>query len=221
MVSRYVYTFAATCHGRNLGGHCRIADFHYGLFLSFGGRGTPACRCIDGNRTCPAAGTISFRSRRGLAAAAAHELGTPLVTIQVAVRELQHQLGPQTRFCDNLELLISQTRRCRDILQKLTSLATKEGGSTANFSLRALIEEVAVPHRDFGIDIEIRRGEKIEPDPVFYRNPGILYGLGNLVENAVDFACHKVFIDYRCTEKHIAINVLDDGAGFAPISLTG
>jgi len=80
---------------------------------------------------------------------------------------------------------------------------------------------VAVPHRDFGIDIEIRRGEKIEPDPVFYRNPGILYGLGNLVENAVDFACHKVFIDYRCTEKHIAINVLDDGAGFAPISLTG
>jgi len=152
----------------------------------------------------------------GLAAAAAHELGTPLATIQVVVRELQHQLGSQARFADDMELLISQTRRCRDILQRLASLSTEGGEPVANLLLTALIEEVVAPHRDFGIDIEARRGETVGPPPVFHRNPGILYGLGNLVENAVDFACHKVFIDYHWTEKHIAINVLDDGKGFPP-----
>lgn len=152
----------------------------------------------------------------GLAAAAAHALGTPLATIQLIARELQHQLGSQLRFRDDMDLLVGQTQRCRTILQRLGSLSIEGDESIANLSLPALIEEVVAPHSDFGIEIDIRRGKTNGPEPVFPRTPGILYGLGNLVENAVDFARHRVFIHYRWTEKHILIDVLDDGSGFSP-----
>jgi len=152
----------------------------------------------------------------GLAAAAAHELGTPLSTIQIVAKELQHQLAAQPAFEDDINLLVSQTQRCRDIMQRLTSLSIEGGGLMSKLPLAALIEEVAAPHRDFGVDIETRRGQSAGPDPVIERNPAILYGLGNLVENAVDFARHKVFIDYRWTDRQIFINVVDDGKGFPP-----
>ncbi len=84
-------------------------------------------------------------------------------------------------------------KRCRDILQKLTSL----GSGDAPFDrmpLRLLIEEVVEPHRDFGIEIAISLPEDPAGEPVLARNPGLIYGIGNLVENAVDFAAHRVDI---------------------------
>ncbi len=151
----------------------------------------------------------------GLAAAAAHELGTPLATIALVVRELEHSTKPDDPHAEDIALLRDQVKRCRDILQTLTSL----GSGDAPFDrmpLSILIEEVVEPHRDFGIDIVVDLPEDRSDEPVIARNPGLIYGLGNLVENAVDFAAEQVHLTARWTGTRMELVVLDDGPGFSP-----
>jgi two-component system sensor histidine kinase RegB len=82
-------------------------------------------------------------------------------------------------------------------------------------SLGVLVEEVALPHRDFGVTISIAASGQGE-EPVCRRNPGILYGLGNLIENAIDFAASEVRVETAWDTAQVEIRVLDDGPGFSP-----
>src|SRR6476661_7145424 len=153
----------------------------------------------------------------GLAAAAAHELGTPLSTITVIAKELELAIKPDSPHGDDVRLLREQSTRCRDILAKLTELSA--GGSGEPFDrmrLTALIEEVVAPHRDFGVAIEVNAPDNLGSEPVGARNPAILYGLGNLLENAVDFANDRVLVDARWTDDAVEVTINDDGPGFAP-----
>src|SRR5207248_5954591 len=54
------------------------------------------------------------------------------------------------------------------------------------------------------------------PEPVGARNPAILYGLGNLLENAVDFARTRVEINASWSPQDVTVAIVDDGPGFAP-----
>ncbi|AQS41717.1 MAG: Two component sensory histidine kinase [Candidatus Tokpelaia hoelldobleri] len=152
----------------------------------------------------------------GLAAAAAHELGTPLATIQLVAREMRHELAQMPRFAEDMDLLVSQTQRCRDILQRLTHLSTENGGYIDELPFTALVEEVVAAHRYSGMEILVERGETQGDEPVFQRNPGMLYGIGNLVENAVDFAHSQVLVHYQWAPGHIVLAITDDGDGFSP-----
>ncbi|MDF1610440.1 ActS/PrrB/RegB family redox-sensitive histidine kinase [Hoeflea sp. YIM 152468] len=156
----------------------------------------------------------------GLAAAAAHELGTPLATIQVVAREMEKALADDTRFTDDLMLLRSQTERCRDILRRLTTLSAEDEAHMVRLPLRSLIEEVIAPHREFGIAIEVIDHETDTPEAVGRRNPAILFGLGNLIENAVDFAHSLVRVTVAHDRDRVEITIEDDGPGFAPDVLT-
>jgi two-component system sensor histidine kinase RegB len=151
----------------------------------------------------------------GLAAAAAHELGTPLATIALVVRELERELPKQGSHADDIRLLREQTERCRAILSTLTTLRAGDAPFD-RMALSLLLEEVVAPHRPFGIEIAIDAPAEKLDEPVIARNPGILYGLGNIVENAVDFARTKVVVAARWTADRIEIEVSDDGPGFAP-----
>jgi two-component system sensor histidine kinase RegB len=152
----------------------------------------------------------------GLAAAAAHELGTPLATISVVAREMERELGNDERFREDVALLRSQSERCRDILRRLTSLSTDNEAHMRRLPLSSMIEEVTAPHRQFGIDIVlVEKGEKAS-EPVGNRNAAILYGLGNLVENAVDFAHTEVRLTVEHDADRVAVTIEDDGDGFAP-----
>src|SRR5947207_4083991 len=117
----------------------------------------------------------------GLAAAAAHELGTPLSTITVIATELERAIEPNSPYMDDISLLREQAQRCRAILAKLTELSSNVEPFD-RMPLSALIEEVIAPHRNFGIDIKVELSSRDRAEPVGGRNPGILYGLGNLVE---------------------------------------
>ncbi|PSJ59116.1 ActS/PrrB/RegB family redox-sensitive histidine kinase [Kumtagia ephedrae] len=152
----------------------------------------------------------------GLAAAAAHELGTPLATITVVAKEMERALGNDPKFREDVTLLRSQSERCREILKRLTSLSSESEGHMARLPLTSLIEEVIAPHRDFGIAIRLEPGERIGQEPVGHRNPGVIYGLGNLVENAVDFAASTVTVRWRWNDEAVTIDVVDDGPGFRP-----
>src|ERR1700736_1328846 len=127
----------------------------------------------------------------GRAAAAAHELGTPLSTITVIATEIEREMAPDSPHADDVKILREQAQRCRGILGKLTQLSA----STEPFDrlpLSALIEETVAPHRNFGVAIDVTLVPHEAPEPIGRRNPVILYGLGNVLENAVDFASRRV-----------------------------
>jgi two-component system sensor histidine kinase RegB len=151
----------------------------------------------------------------GLAAAAAHELGTPLSTISVIAKELENAIPAEAPHGDDVRLLREQAKRCRDILSKITQLSAS-GEPFDRMPLAALMEEVAAPYRNFGVRIDARITGDASPEPVVARNPAVLYGLGNLVENAVDFAGAIVSLAANWTEDNVEISITDDGPGFAP-----
>ena len=151
----------------------------------------------------------------GLAAAAAHELGTPLATIAVVAREMERALAGDERFREDVQLLRSQSERCREIMRRLTTLSSEDEEHMRWLPLSSLIEEVIAPHREFGVDIKVSRIHGPEGEPVGRRNAGILYGLGNLLENAVDFASSTVHVETQSNARTVTIRIDDDGPGFA------
>src|SRR5215469_10177329 len=88
----------------------------------------------------------------GLAAAAAHELGTPLSTIVLISRELEGALLDNAGVAADIKTLREQAQRCRDILSKITQLSSTEAPFD-RMKLSTLIEEIVAPHRDFGVEI--------------------------------------------------------------------
>ncbi len=151
----------------------------------------------------------------GLAAAAAHELGTPLSTIVLISRELERTPAGNGAAAADIKTLREQAQRCRDILAKITQLSST-GAPFDHMKLSTLIEETVAPHRDFGVAIKVRIAVAATKEPVGTRNPAILYGVGNILENAVDFARGEVEVNAWWNADTIEIVVSDDGPGFAP-----
>src|SRR5712692_11991308 len=151
----------------------------------------------------------------GLAAAAAHELGTPLSTIVLVSRELERALQGNALVAGDIKTLREQAQRCRDILSKITQLSAT-GAPFDRMKLSTLIEETVAPHRDFGINIKVRIAVAGTREPVGTRNPAILYGVGNILENAVDFARATVEVNAWWNTETVEIVISDDGPGIAP-----
>ncbi|MEX1180173.1 MAG: ActS/PrrB/RegB family redox-sensitive histidine kinase [Cucumibacter sp.] len=150
----------------------------------------------------------------GLAAAAAHELGTPLATIALAAREMQTDTETRAALRPDIDLIAEQAARCRAILAKLRSLDPAEPSLFSASSLSDLVAEVAAPHRDFGISIDVTLGETDGPEPSIRRNAGLIYGLGNIIENAVDYSRNRVTVTLSWSARLISVEVVDDGEGF-------
>ena len=160
----------------------------------------------------------------GLAAAAAHGLGTPLATIAVVTKELLRDAKESDPHYEDLVLLRTQAERCREILKELAGRGEQLDIIVSRMPVSHLIEEVVEPHRLVAVPIEVKTGPSasVEPssadarEPVTQRNPGVLYGLGNLVENAIDFAATKVEVDASWSQDEVRIVIADDGEGFPP-----
>ena len=149
----------------------------------------------------------------GLAAAAAHELGTPLATIALVAKELSNA-GLPSEFSDDLTLLRQEVQRSKDILAGIASLASVDHTTFDAIKLGILLEEIAAPYRQTSMQINVNRnGDSAEP--FASRSPAIIYGIGNFIENAVDFANSLVVIEARWTDALVDITIQDDGQGFS------
>lgn len=151
----------------------------------------------------------------GLAAAAAHELGTPLATIALVSNELANEMAEDDPHAEDVQLIRAQSQRCREILSKITSLSSAPEEHLGRMPLSHILEEITAPHRHFGIDIKIGSGGE-GPEPVAARNAGLIYGLGNLVDNAVDFAEGEVRLAAEWTRSAVKVSIADDGPGYSP-----
>lgn len=155
----------------------------------------------------------------GLAAAAAHELGTPLATIALVSKELKRELPKEGPHTEDIDLLISQTARCREILARLSSREAQTDEMYQRTSILVMIEDLVAPLRGSDVVIAVTSSadfddKAYETAPVFRRNPAVTYGLGNILENAVDFAETRMEIDARWSATQVSITVRDDGPGF-------
>lgn len=153
-----------------------------------------------------------------LAAAAAHELGSPLGTIAVVAKELARDIPADSPQAEDLQLLQSQVARCRDILAELARHPDEAAGDTfAPLPMAALVETIAAPYRKPGIALVIEtENEPEEGAPGVRDIPEVIHGLGNILQNAMQFARTTVRVTIDWTPPGVQITVADDGPGFPP-----
>jgi two-component system sensor histidine kinase RegB len=153
----------------------------------------------------------------GLAAAAAHELGTPLATIHLVAKEMARDLSPDDPRAEDLQLLVTQSERCRAILGQLSARREQGDVMIQRAPIRALLEEIVAQHEGLGADIVIdAQGD----GPLNIRRmPEVVHALSGIVENAVGFANQRVEIQAHWDANEVVITVRDDGPGFSPAIL--
>ena len=151
-----------------------------------------------------------------LAAAAAHELGSPLATIAVVAKELVRDLPADSPHAEDAALLLSQSERCRRILAELSHRPEEDGGSPyTRLPISALVEAAGAQHLEHGVRlIFATAGAPAEDEPQVRRSPEILHGLNNLIQNAVQFARREVTVTTFWDAKTVTVEISDDGPGF-------
>ena len=155
-----------------------------------------------------------LESLGGQAAAAAHSLGTPLATISVVATELKKEIGNNQIYSKDIDLLISQTRRCSEILKKISKKQIRKDQFFSYVKLEDLIDEIIISFRETSSKkISLTSdGDKNKID--IKRSPEIIYGLRNFIGNAVKFSKSEVSIILKSNEKIIEVTISDNGPGF-------
>jgi two-component system sensor histidine kinase RegB len=122
----------------------------------------------------------------------------------------------------DVQLLISETARCRDILAELSDRSEDGEEDTSPFAhlpVHALVEAAAERHQVENVEFKFtasgQKGDEAYPEPVVARSPEIVHGLGTIIQNAVQFAHRNVKIDTRWDGEYIRVHIGDDGPGFA------
>ena len=151
----------------------------------------------------------------GQAAAAAHSLGTPLSTILLTAKELKKEFGNNNKIKNDLELLISQSNRCSEIIKKLTLNPMIEDEFLDNeISLDIYIAEIVRSYKEISDKKFLVNLEEFKHKVKSYKSPEIVYGLRNFIGNANKFSENKIEIFLRSNNIETEILIKDDGPGF-------
>ncbi len=155
-----------------------------------------------------------LESLGGQAAAAAHSLGTPLATITVVAKELRKEIGEKSKHSKDLDLLISQTKRCGDILKQISQNQIVEDKFMSAVKLEVLLVEILRSFMETS-EKEIKLKSKNDNNKIeIKRSPEIIYGLRNFIGNAVKFSKQQVLVEIESNKENVVISINDDGPGF-------
>ena len=154
-----------------------------------------------------------LESLGGQAAAAAHSLGTPLATISVVAKELKKEIGDDTEISKDIDLLISQTKRCSEILKQISKKQIEEDIFLSSIKFEDLILEIIDSFKETSSKEIYLEADNDQNKIKIQRTPEIIYGLRNFIGNAVKFSKSKVEVNLKSDEKIIEIEINDDGPG--------
>ena len=156
-----------------------------------------------------------LESLGGQAAAAAHSLGTPLATISVVAKELKKEIGDNKEFSKDIDLLVSQSKRCSEILKQISKKQIEEDIFLSSIKLEDLLEEIINSFKETSskkIELYVEDDQnKIN----IQRSPEIIYGLRNFIGNAVKFSKKNIDIILKSDQDILAVIISDDGPGFS------
>jgi two-component system sensor histidine kinase RegB len=159
-----------------------------------------------------------------LAAAAAHELGSPLATIAVVAKEMRREVPKDGPLAEDVALLIEQSDRCREILAQLSRRPDQQQAFEPGrfMPLAQFLDFVAEPYRTEGKPIVIHvaaTDENAGTEPEIELVPEVIHALGTVIQNATQFARSTVRIEAQWGPAEIGIDITDDGPGFPPLLL--
>ena len=155
-----------------------------------------------------------LESLGGQAAAAAHSLGTPLATISVVSKELRKEVGDNSKFTKDIDLLISQTKRCSEILKKISQKKIISDEFLSSMSIEDILEEIIKSFKESSEKNIVLNTDKNINKIDIRRNPELIYGLRNFIGNAVKFANQNILISIISDNINLYILIEDDGPGF-------
>ena len=151
----------------------------------------------------------------GQAAAAAHSLGTPLSTILLIAKELKKEFGNNNKINKDLDLLVSQSNRCSEILKSLSlSPNISDGFINFDYTINDYINEIVRSFEEISKKIFIINSEKNLNSISIKKSTEIIYGLRNFIGNANKFSKKKVEIFLNSNKDITEIIIKDDGPGF-------
>ena len=151
----------------------------------------------------------------GQAAAAAHSLGTPLSTILLTAKELQKDFKNNDKLKKDLDLLVSQSNRCSEILKKLCLNAkVKDDFLNTNLNLIEYINEIVRSFQEISNKKFEVNTNHLQTKIYISKSTEIMYGLRNFIGNANKFAKKKIIITLLNKEQSSIIKIMDDGDGF-------
>lgn len=156
-----------------------------------------------------------------LAAGAAHELATPLSTIDVIVRELSRHLEgiPKPESVDDdLRLIDGQLEMCRQILQRMRSaagdsMAQQWDQTTVGELIDAALEGIREPHR---VDV-IDPSEEVENRDLWVPQEAVAQAVRNLIHNGLDASGKhgRVRLETSIRDGKLLLRVIDSGQGMS------
>jgi len=149
-----------------------------------------------------------------LAAGTAHELSTPLNTIAVIASELR---GATTVDPRDVDVLLSQIDICKGILRRLRDEAAPPAAADVQ-SIGAFVDGVAEQFQLLrpSAAVEFHRSG-CDPQPLIRAEPTLKQAILNLLNNAADASPRSVDVAAKWTTDRLVLDILDRGAGFAPL----
>jgi two-component system sensor histidine kinase RegB len=153
-----------------------------------------------------------------LAAGAAHELGTPLSTMAVLLREMAEELRDDARHAGDIETLRRQVDACKDTITRLSAAAGQpraEGGAAQPLD-RFLLETVDKWRMIRPAASLTARLDGARPAPAIVGEQTLQHAIVNLLNNAADASPDRVELDCDWDAQRLHLEIRDRGQGLTP-----
>ena len=153
----------------------------------------------------------------GLAAAAVHELGTPLNTINLIVNDFDQDTSLKEKYGQDINTLKVELERLKKILKELsTNPESKEvAKEISTLSLDAypqsLCEQFAHNYRNIKLDY---RSDSSSKNIIITITPELNIAMNNIIKNAISFANKQILVIAEVEKDSYHIKIRDDGPGF-------
>ncbi len=153
-----------------------------------------------------------------LAAGTAHELGTPLSTMAVLTKELEHDYESEPETLKNLQLLRQQIDRCKSILSKMAvDAGTVSADSGHSVNIKGYLEELYFDWKTLRYDLELEDSiELTGPELVIIADTTVSQSIMNVLNNAAEAAKYKIDFNAEWNNEWLKIFIKDDGDGIDP-----
>jgi len=148
------------------------------------------------------------------AAAAVHSLGTPLSTITVIAKELKKEIVKNPKYSKDIDLLLSQAKRCSEILKKISQAQIEDDKFVSEVTMQNLLVEITRSFEEISEKKIILNLDKAKKEILMDRSVEITYGIRNFIGNAVKFSKSKIKVNLDSNSKQVKISISDDGPGF-------